>query len=63
MYVRKYFKDEAKRNALDMVEDIRAEFMDILRNLEWMDDSTRYLHIFYWFILEKNTGDLSCIAE
>ncbi|KAF4525127.1 hypothetical protein B566_EDAN005069 [Ephemera danica] len=41
LYVRKYFKEEAKKNALDMVEDIRAEFMKILKELEWMDDSTR----------------------
>lgn len=41
LYVRKYFKEEAKRNALEMVEDIRTEFIKILQDLEWMDASTR----------------------
>jgi len=39
--VKKYFKEEAKKNSLEMVEDIRAEFIKILKNVEWMDDETR----------------------
>merc|ERR1711884_306626 len=30
LYVRKYFQEDAKRSALDMVHDIRAEFNQIL---------------------------------
>ncbi|KAJ9599169.1 hypothetical protein L9F63_010346 [Diploptera punctata] len=41
LYVRKFFKEEAKKNAMEMVEDIRKEFVNILNNVEWMDDMTR----------------------
>nr|XP_033323580.1 neprilysin-2 isoform X1 [Megalopta genalis] len=41
MYVRKYFKEDAKKNALDMVADIREEFKEILKKVDWMDDETR----------------------
>lgn len=41
LYVRKYFKEEAKKNAVEMVADIRAEFGKILQKVEWMDDDTR----------------------
>lgn len=41
LYVKKYFKEEAKKNSQDMVEDIRAEFIKILKEVEWMDDVTK----------------------
>ncbi|CAL7951571.1 unnamed protein product [Xylocopa violacea] len=41
MYVRKYFKENAKKNALEMVADIRQEFTKILEKVDWMDDETR----------------------
>ena len=41
MYVRKYFDEEAKAAALDMVHDIRAEFDDILDKIDWMDARTK----------------------
>ncbi|XP_044750361.1 neprilysin-2 isoform X2 [Coccinella septempunctata] len=41
LYVRKYFNEEARQNALEMVRDIRAEFETILKEVEWMDDETR----------------------
>lgn len=41
LYVRKYFNEEARQNAKEMVADIRAEFQDILKNVDWMDDETR----------------------
>ncbi|CAL1682614.1 unnamed protein product [Lasius platythorax] len=41
MYVRKYFKEDAKKTALEMVEDIREEFTKILKKVEWMDEKTR----------------------
>ncbi|CAB3363322.1 Hypothetical predicted protein [Cloeon dipterum] len=40
-YVKKYFKEEAKKNSQEMVEDIRAEFIKILKTIDWMDDGTR----------------------
>ncbi|XP_018313637.1 LOW QUALITY PROTEIN: membrane metallo-endopeptidase-like 1 [Mycetomoellerius zeteki] len=41
MYVRKYFKEDAKKTALEMVDDIRQEFTKILKRVDWMDEKTR----------------------
>ncbi|KOX75065.1 Membrane metallo-endopeptidase-like 1 [Melipona quadrifasciata] len=41
MYVRKYFKEDAKKNAVEMVADIRQEFTEILKKVDWMDEETR----------------------
>ncbi|ERL87973.1 hypothetical protein D910_05361 [Dendroctonus ponderosae] len=41
LYVRKFFNEEARQNAKEMVSDIRAEFQDILKKVDWMDDKTR----------------------
>ncbi|KAG0730217.1 Neprilysin-2 [Chionoecetes opilio] len=41
MYVRKFFKESAKSDAIIMVDYIRTEFENILKNLEWMDPLTR----------------------
>lgn len=41
IYVRKYFNEEAKKAALEMVDDIRQEFLHILKEVDWMDDGTR----------------------
>lgn len=41
LYVRKYFHEEARQNAIEMVSDIRTEFIDILKKVEWMDNVTR----------------------
>ncbi|KZC07350.1 Membrane metallo-endopeptidase-like 1 [Dufourea novaeangliae] len=41
LYVRKYFKEDAKKNAVEMVADIRTEFTKILKKVDWMDDETR----------------------
>lgn len=41
LYVRKYFNEEARQNAIEMVADIRAEFLDILNKVDWMDEQTR----------------------
>lgn len=41
LYVRKYFNEQARQNALEMVADIRTEFMDILKHVDWMDEETK----------------------
>lgn len=41
LYVRKFFKEEAKTKAMEMVEDIRKEFIHILMNVDWMDEKTK----------------------
>lgn len=41
LYVRKYFKQNAKEAALEMVNEIKKEFESILKTVPWMDDTTR----------------------
>ena len=41
LYVRRYFQEDAKRSALEMVHDIREEFDHILEKIDWMDDLTK----------------------
>ncbi|CAH1395389.1 unnamed protein product [Nezara viridula] len=41
LYIQKYFDEEAKKNALDLVRRIREEMYKILEAVEWMDDETR----------------------
>lgn len=41
LYVRKYFKEEAKSNAEEMVQLIREEMYKILNEIDWMDEVTR----------------------
>ncbi|XP_068152406.1 neprilysin-2 isoform X1 [Drosophila tropicalis] len=41
LYVRKHFNQESKANALEMVNNIRDVFNDILDEVNWMDDKTK----------------------
>ncbi|XP_043483736.1 neprilysin-2 isoform X2 [Leptopilina heterotoma] len=41
LYVRKYFNEESKKSAVEMVTDIRKEFRKILETVDWMDEKTR----------------------
>ncbi|KAF6197918.1 hypothetical protein GE061_007661 [Apolygus lucorum] len=41
LYVQKFFKENAKRKALELVENIREEMYDIIKNVDWMDEDTR----------------------
>lgn len=41
LYVRKYFNEDARQKAVEMVTDIQTEFIDILKKVEWMDEVTR----------------------
>ncbi|XP_074110520.1 M13 family metallopeptidase neprilysin 2 isoform X2 [Cotesia typhae] len=41
LYVRKYFHQDAKKNAVEMVADIRNQFNKILKTVDWMDEETR----------------------
>ncbi len=49
LYVRRYFKEEARVSAMEMVTDIRKSFLEILREIEWMDNLTRYMILEYFF--------------
>ena len=41
MYVRKHFDPESKKTAEIMVDDIRNEFIEILKQTDWMDGKTK----------------------
>uniref|UniRef100_A0ABD2WDE5 Neprilysin-2 n=1 Tax=Trichogramma kaykai TaxID=54128 RepID=A0ABD2WDE5_9HYME len=41
LYVKRYFNENAKKNAVEMVHNIRLEFKKILSEVEWMDENTR----------------------
>ena len=41
LYVSKYFQEKSKVAAEDMVTEIRKEFMRMLGEVEWMDNSTK----------------------
>ncbi|XP_039280391.1 neprilysin-2 [Nilaparvata lugens] len=40
-YVRRFFKEDAKKNAEELVLRVRQEMYKILEHVEWMDDKTR----------------------
>uniref|UniRef100_A0A224X7X4 Putative m13 family peptidase n=1 Tax=Panstrongylus lignarius TaxID=156445 RepID=A0A224X7X4_9HEMI len=41
LYVKKFFKQESKKNALELVQRIRDEMYKTLQTIDWMDDETR----------------------
>lgn len=41
LYIRKYFHPEAKQTAAEMVDQIRKEFKDVLKQITWMDVNTK----------------------
>lgn len=41
LYIRKHFRQDSKSAALDMVNGIKSEFEEILKTVEWMDETTR----------------------
>lgn len=41
LYVRKYFREDSKAAALEMVNGIQKEFETMLNDVKWMDNETR----------------------
>ncbi|KAK4879931.1 hypothetical protein RN001_008077 [Aquatica leii] len=41
MFTRKFFSGDSRKNAIEMVDNIRKELVQILKNVTWMDDETR----------------------
>ncbi|CAL8147661.1 unnamed protein product [Orchesella dallaii] len=41
LYVRRYFKEESRQNAMEMVSDIKVSFLNILDEIDWMDSTTK----------------------
>ncbi|XP_031344620.1 neprilysin-2-like isoform X2 [Photinus pyralis] len=56
LYVRRYFRLETKRQAMEMVSDIKGEFVNILKRVDWLDNTTKNL------ALEKTLAMVSHVA-
>ncbi|KAF2899680.1 hypothetical protein ILUMI_06498, partial [Ignelater luminosus] len=41
LYVQKYFDKDAKRKTVEMIKYLKGSFVEILKNIEWMDEITR----------------------
>ncbi|KAF2902340.1 hypothetical protein ILUMI_03845 [Ignelater luminosus] len=41
LYVRRYFNEDAKRNAEDLVTNLRKTFIEMLKQVDWMDGNTK----------------------
>lgn len=44
-YVRKYFQEDSKAAALEMVDKVREEYGLMLQTIEWMDEDTREIAV------------------
>ncbi|KAB0797757.1 hypothetical protein PPYR_08750 [Photinus pyralis] len=56
LYVRKHFNEDAKKDAMEMVSDIRKVFLNIVKRADWMDVDTKK------YALEKAEAMSSYIA-
>ena len=45
LYVQHHFDEENKREAITMIERIKAAFKELVDDLEWMDAKTRRIAI------------------
>ena len=41
LYVQRFFKENAKKKALELVDNIRQEMYEIIETVDWMDEDTR----------------------
>lgn len=41
LYSRKYFNETSRQSVVNLVEDVRHAFIDMLGNVTWMDNDTR----------------------
>ena len=41
LYVSRFFKEESKKEAVDMVDGIRSQFNTLLNEIDWMDPATK----------------------
>lgn len=56
LYIRKYFTEESKNAALELVNNIRDEFVELLHQISWMDEETRKTAIVKANALTKHIG-------
>lgn len=63
LYVRKFFNEESRSAAIELVDNIREEFIDILHKITWMDDATRNAAIEKAKALTKHIGYPNELAD
>lgn len=55
-FVRKYFKQESKKSALEMVDAIKKEYEEILKKVPWMGEKTREAALMKIKAMRTNVG-------
>lgn len=56
LYVKRYFNEDAKRRALDLVNNLQSALEKRINNLEWMSDSTKLKAKEKLFAINKKIG-------
>lgn len=41
LYVRKFFNEKSKQHAIEIVENIRGSFIEMIQKVDWMDERTK----------------------
>jgi len=56
LYVKRYFNEDAKKRALDLVNNFQKALKKRINNLEWMSDSTKVKAIEKLYAINKKIG-------
>ncbi len=56
LYVKRYFNEDAKKRALDLVNNFQTTLKKRIENLDWMSDSTKLKAIDKLFAINKKIG-------
>ncbi|WP_194852507.1 M13 family metallopeptidase [Nonlabens antarcticus] len=56
LYVKRYFKEDAKKRALDLVNNFQKTLEKRINNLEWMSDSTKVKAVEKLYAINKKIG-------
>lgn len=56
LYVRRYFNEDAKQRAIELVNNVRSEFIHILHDVPWMDEQTKVAAIEKARALQNHIG-------
>lgn len=63
LYVRRYFDEKTRQEAINLVENIRKAFINMLKSVSWMDDRTRERAIKKAQSLRSNVGYQSLLDD
>lgn len=56
LYMRQHFPDAARRQAQELIEDLRSAYADLIRRSAWMDDVTKQAALAKLRALKANVG-------